>query len=170
MTRICECYGARVEMAKTKCLSPFLLLWFLHFTNLNSGVFVASRSIFVWLILVWYLLSSAVFVVFSSVVMLGDVVIPSDKLDYFSKLNWFDYSCTVAILIADIVAAINLFRFKKSAVMFFSGGIVINIVLTVYQVMSNYYTIDVFSTGLGFVIPVAVLLYSINLKKSGVLQ
>jgi hypothetical protein len=133
-----------------------------------------KRPVLVWVIVLFYLAATlstftGLFFIYS-----GRLVMNSAQQAYFAHLTIFDHLATVFLVSINLVAAIMLFRLRRTAVALFAAALALNLILTLRAMLSSN-QLDVFQQSgagvlAGLIIAAAVLLYSIRLLRKAILD
>jgi hypothetical protein len=147
-------------------------------TDLSEESPPQKRPVLVWVICIFYLIG-----VFWGLLSLGltrfllssAFPIPEAKRHYFESLNYIDYGAMIIRVIVILVGAILLIRLKRSALYFFVGAFVVNILLLVYNIVAKNWFATVGIPGIigilfEYGIIIAIILYIRHLSKKGVLR
>ncbi len=123
---------------------------------------LAKRPFGVWLILAFYVFATC----FLSVELLSLV-------SYFPNLGVLVLGA-IAGGAVNIIAAVLLFRMRRSAVMLFGISFVFSTVMTIRSVVgSNWKAMNAANLGgitIGWLIALAIFLYTLKLRQRGILQ
>jgi hypothetical protein len=132
-----------------------------------------KRPVLVWVIFLFYLVATlstfaGLFLIYS-----GRVAMNSAQQAYFAQLTIFDHLATVLLVSINLVAAIMLFRLRRTAVALFAAALALNLILTL-RAMLNSNQLDIFQQSgagvlAGLITALVVLLYSLRLLRRAVL-
>ena len=136
-----------------------------------------KRPGWVWMILMFYLYSVVWTLLSFYRIRSGAIPLNPQQQAYFDGLNLFDYSMTVLLEVTNLAGAISLLLLRKVALYLFGSALVINMLFSVWGLLSTNWT-QAFATHLsavitggviGWVIMIAVCLYTWRLTRNGVL-
>src|SRR5882672_1080329 len=95
----------------------------------------ARRPVLVWVILVFYLLAAAGWLVQYGSLLVGGEGTRVDARGH--AYTWFDYVESVGFICLKVVAAVMLFRLKRLATTLFLATLALNIVATSYDLFTK---------------------------------
>jgi|GraSoiStandDraft_46_1057282.scaffolds.fasta_scaffold294120_1 hypothetical protein len=92
---------------------------------------------------------------------------------YFASLTIFDHLATILLAFINIVAAVLLFRLRRTAVVLFAAALTLNVILSARALLTSNWFNTFDETGAsvlaGVITALAVLLYSIRLRRRAIL-
>jgi len=132
------------------------------------------RPLGVWVIFVYYMLSSGFMLLLFVLTFSGIVALPAEHESYMDSLSAVDWFVSFAIGGLHIIAVVCLFLLRRVAVMFFLAALVLNVVSTLIYILQTDWLEAVGAAGLpgmflGWLIMIVVILYARTLAKKGVL-
>ena len=141
----------------------------------NGAQQSSRRPVGVWVISVFYLLSAGWTLLSFALIFSGAIKMNSAQEAYFASLTGVDWFLSLSLGVLGFTGAISLFLLRRLAVILFSLALVLNLALTMFQTMRTNWTEAISGSGLfgvllGFLILVAVILYTRGLTKKGVLS
>ena len=133
-----------------------------------------KRPAWVWIISIFFFLSAVWSLLALYLVYSGILPVSPEQTAYFKSLTPIDYSLTVLLLLTNLGGAVALFLLRSSALYFFVGAFILNVVMTIWHTLTKGWIAAIGGAGfLGMLIAygliVAVCIYTLNLKKSGLL-
>jgi hypothetical protein len=133
----------------------------------------AKRPVAVWLIFLFYVFSFSWTLLGFVLMYTGTVPLNEAQKAYFAHLTLFDHVTTAILLATNATAAILLFRLRETAVPLFAAAFLLNLGLTIRAIFGPYWIKAIGSGGLagyfGLVIGLAILLYTVSLRRRGIL-
>lgn len=141
----------------------------------NGAQQPSRRPLGVWLISAFYVLSAGWTLLSFALIFSGAIRINAAQEAYFASLTNVDWFFSLSIGVICITGAISLFLLRRLAVVLFSVALLLNLAVTAYQMARTNWTEALPSGGLlgallGWLILVAVILYTRSLSKRGVLS
>jgi hypothetical protein len=143
---------------------------------MTNGIQQSSRRpIGVWIISAFYLLSAGWTLLSFALILSGAIKISPVQEVYFASLTSVDWFLSLSIGVIGVAGAISLFLLRRLAVVLFSLALALNLTFTMFQTMRTSWTEALGGSGLfgvllGWLILVAVILYTLRLSKKGVLS
>ncbi|MDR3401486.1 MAG: hypothetical protein P4L99_03220 [Chthoniobacter sp.] len=133
-----------------------------------------ARPVFVWVISGYYCLSMISAALSLWVVRSGLLPLPQPQRAYFDSLTWVDYAGTYFVMVINLAGAAALFFLRRVAMYLFAFGLVVAISLLIYQIIAKNY-LQAMGPALpgaivGWVIPIAIIIYARHLTQKGVLR
>lgn len=134
-----------------------------------------NRTILVWVISVFYFVSAA-WVIWSVVgIFTGVIPLNDAQKEYFQSQSILDYGFPLLLGATNLTAAVLLFFLRKPAFYLFLTTFTVGIVVTIYQIFARDWLGVVGDSGLkaaviGWIINIAVILYSKRLIDRGILR
>lgn len=144
-------------------------------SDVTQPVEVGGRPGWVWVIFILYMFSVVTTIVWLILLQTRSISIPEVQLRYVESISRTDYIFTFILLGINIVAAILLFRMRRSSFHFFMAGLFISFVYTIVHTL-NSGGIQVYgSSGVagiigGYAIKVAICAYVWRLRNAGRLR
>jgi hypothetical protein len=133
-----------------------------------------KRPVLVWIISIYFIFS-LLFTLLSFIIIFSGIIPlqPAQKA-YFENLTIFDHTYTILIMLANLIGAITLFLLRKFAFYFFTFALLLNILSTIYNILSKGWVEAIGGVGLigsiiGLGIIVAICFYSWLLCRKGIL-
>jgi hypothetical protein len=141
----------------------------------NRAQQLRRRPFGVWLIAAFYVLSAGWTLLSFALIFSGAIKINAVQEAYFASLTNIDWFFSLSIGVIGIAGAISVFLLRRLAVVLFSVALLLNFAVTAYQMARTNWTEALPSGGLfgallGWLILVAVILYTRSLSKRGVLS
>ncbi len=104
----------------------------------------------------------------------GALPLSSAQETYFAELGGFDYLSTFGLVLVTMVAAIQLFRLRKTSVPLFGVVLALSLGLAVLQIMTTNFTeampaAGLFGYALGLAVPASIFSYARKLRQRGLL-
>lgn len=134
-----------------------------------------KRPGWVWVISILFFLS-AISTLFSYyLIASGKIALsPTEKL-YFESITSVDLILSILIGLTNLIGAVSLFLLRKQAYYFFLSAFILNIVVTIGQILNKGFVAAVSSSGVigmlvGWGLLVVVCMYTKKLEKSGILN
>ena len=139
-------------------------------TNQN----VRKRPGWVWAISIFYFISAVFTLLSFYVIFSGRISIDPAQKAYFDSLTPIDYGITIILGLLNLTGVVTLFLLRRQAFYFFTGSFIVNILMTIWHLLSKGWIAAIGGPGLvGVIISwgllIAVCLYSRSLIKAGVL-
>jgi len=131
------------------------------------------RPVWVWIIAIFYCISIPLTLLGFYLILSGSSTMPTAQQAYFNSLTAFDYSITIIIAIANLFGAITLFLLRRTALLYLTCALVLNVILHIWHVLSKGYPtaagVSVVSMVLSLAIAFAVCIYTWKLCEKDVL-
>jgi hypothetical protein len=133
-----------------------------------------KRPKLVWVISIFYILSAGISILMVVLLYSGVIPITEAQNAYFDSQNIFDHAVALITGSLNFLGAIFLFLLMRYAYYCFLTAFSLGIVMYVYQIIFKNWLGAMPGTGLagniiGFLISIAILLYSKKLFKNGIL-
>lgn len=134
-----------------------------------------KRPVWVLIISIFYLLSASWTLFSFYLILTGSITLQPAQKEYFENLTVLDYSFTILTGLANLIGAVTLFLLRRHAFYFFTGTLILNVLMTVWHAVSKGWIQAIGGPGLvgaliGMGILVAICIYSWRLTKAGVLR
>ncbi len=134
-----------------------------------------KRPFFVWLIAIFYLLSTLFTVLSLSLVLSGSLPLTPEQEAYFSSLSSLDYLFSFVIDLTVFAGAVALFFLRRVALYLFCGSFDLIVLMSIWHLMTRDFLSALPSGGLlGFILGLGILaavcLYTWKLTRAGVLK
>jgi hypothetical protein len=134
----------------------------------------AKRPKWVWVILVFYIVSAIFTLPSFALIYSGAVPLNAAQQEYFSGLGIFDFLFSIALATINLWGTVQLFRLRRSAVRVYTVALTLNVVLWIYHLAAKNFMQAAGASGLvgglvGLGILAAILFYSRNLARNGIL-
>ena len=134
-----------------------------------------KRPFFVWLIAIFYLLSTPFTLLSLSLVLSGTLPLTPEQEAYFSSLSTLDYLFSFAIGLTGFTGAVALFFLRRVALYLFCGSFALNVLMSIWHLMTRDFLSALPGGGLlGFILGLGILaavcLYTWKLTRAGVLR
>ncbi len=141
----------------------------------NSQVVKNKRTVWVWVISIFYFFSAGYTLLSFYLIHSGFVSLPEETRLYLEGLSVFDYIFTILIGLMNLSGAVTLFLLRKIAYPLFLISFISNILMSIIHMLTRDLLSAFVSGGaigmfIGWGIILAACLYSRHLSKSGVLQ
>ena len=139
----------------------------------KQGQMPNRRPIGVWVVFVYEMLSAGFSLLFLALITSGSIKLPAAQGVPPPQL--FDLFFALVIGVIGISAAVCLLLLRRIAVLLFSVALTLSICLTVFQMIRTNW-IEAIGIGvlvgmlIGYLIPIAVIVYAHRLAKRGVLS
>jgi hypothetical protein len=135
----------------------------------------SRRPVWVWVISAFYLLSAGWTLLSSALISSGAIKINAAQEAYFASLTSVDWFFSASIGAIGFAGAIYLLLLHRLAVVLFSLALVLDLAFAAFQTMRTNWAEALGGSGLfgvllGWLILVAVILYTRRLAKRGVLS
>jgi hypothetical protein len=129
----------------------------------------------VWVISAFYLLSAGWTLLSFALIFNGAIKVNSAQEAYFASLTSIDWFFSLSIAVIGLAGAISLFLLRRIALVLFALALVLNLALTVFQMIRTNRTealggAGLFGVLLGWAVLVAVILYTNVLRKRSLLS
>ncbi len=133
------------------------------------------RPITVWVIFISEIVSMIFVLTALGLAVSGRLPMNPAEEEYFAKLTIFDHLSTVLLTVLNALAAIQLFRLRRSAVALFAWALALNLMLTVRAMFGTNWIeavtqIGGISTLIGFAAAASIVWYSVRLDRKGILS
>ena len=144
-------------------------------TTAVPPVLPSNRPALVWVISLLYFAGAALLPLSYLIIYSGVFPLPAEQKEYFANQTIFDHSLTLVVTLINLVGAVHLFLLKKQAFLFFLSAFVLGVFVTVYQIFAKNWlsAIDLtgsISTVMGWIIGIAILVYTKRLQAKDVLR
>jgi hypothetical protein len=134
-----------------------------------------KRPVAVWLIFLFYVFSLSLALLSFVLFYAGVGPLDDAQKAYFAHVSIFDNASSVILAAINTIAAILLFRLRKTAVPWIAGAFALNLGLTLRAVFDPNWIKAIGAGGLAgdlslFIIGLAIMLYAIGLRRRGILR
>ena len=134
-----------------------------------------KRPFFVWLIAIFYLLSTLFSVLSLSLVLSGSLPLTPEQEAYFSSLSTLDYLFSFVIDLTVFAGTVALFFLRRVALYLFCGSFDLIVLMSIWHLMTRDFLSALPGGGLlGFILGLGILaavcLYTWKLRRAGVLK
>jgi hypothetical protein len=134
-----------------------------------------KRTKWIWAISIFYFFSAAYTLLSFYLIHSGAIAVPNATQRYLESLTALDYAFSILVGLANLTGAISLFLLRKVAYPLFLGSFIANILMTIWHALTKN-LLAAFVSGsaigmiIGWVMIVAVCVYTKKLSKAGVLH
>lgn len=140
----------------------------------SKGGVMMKRPGWVWLICIFMCFSFCWTMLSFYLIFSGSIPVSPAQMLYFKSLTPLDWVLTMLNTAITVIATAFLFLLKRQCVPLFGAGLVLGVLVTVWQVLTRGFLAALPEGGgvgylLGMAISVSVLLYSRRLAHRGVL-
>ncbi len=134
-----------------------------------------KRPVWVWVISILFFLSAASTLFSYYLIASGKIPLSPTEKAYLESLTSVDITISILIGLINLIGAVNLFLLRKQAFYFFLSAFILNVAVTVWQILNKGFVEAMQASGLigmliGWGILVVVCVYTKKLEKSGILK
>ena len=135
---------------------------------------IRKRPKLVWIITMFYIISAGWMLLSFALIYSGAIPINEAQRAYFDSQNIFDIILTLSMASLNVLGAILLFLLKRHSFHCFLTAFSIGLFMTVYHILFKNWLAAIGGSGLvgafiGWIISIAIILYSNKLIKSKIL-